>query len=95
MIGPAEFLTGVVVQPSRLHVAKAQPSRLHEQAGRPRHNVEIVRLGVDRNGVVRSDELDALLDDSRPIQLVAVMMGNNETGVLQPVGASPSCATSS
>ncbi len=46
---------------------------------------EVVRLGVDCNGVVRSDELAARLDDGKSIQLVAVMMGNNETGVLQHV----------
>ena len=44
---------------------------------------QIDRLGVDGNGVVRVDELEGLLcDDTR---LVAVMLGNNETGAIQPV----------
>jgi cysteine desulfurase len=41
------------------------------------------RLGVDRNGVVRVDELARLI---RPeTRLVAVMLANNETGVVQPI----------
>jgi cysteine desulfurase len=41
------------------------------------------RLPVDRNGVVDLDRLDDLI---RPdTRLVSVMLGNNETGVLQPV----------
>jgi cysteine desulfurase len=42
------------------------------------------RLGVDQRGVVRADDLPGLLrGDTR---LVAVILGHNETGVLQPVG---------
>ncbi|MGB6043088.1 MAG: cysteine desulfurase family protein [Pirellulales bacterium] len=44
---------------------------------------DLVRLPVDANGVVQPDALDDLLTpDTR---LVSVMLGNNETGVLQPV----------
>jgi cysteine desulfurase len=42
------------------------------------------RLGVDRRGVVRVEQLPGLLrSDTR---LVALILGHNETGVLQPVG---------
>jgi cysteine desulfurase len=47
---------------------------------------EVVRLGVDGNGTVRLDELAAILNGGKPIQLVAIMLGNNETGVVQPIG---------
>ncbi len=48
-----------------------------------RRGWQIDRLGVDRKGVVRVDELSRLL---RPeTRLVAAMLANNETGVLQPV----------
>jgi cysteine desulfurase len=41
------------------------------------------RLGVDRDGVIRAAELAALI---RPeTKLVAAMLANNETGVIQPV----------
>ncbi|HUS38274.1 MAG TPA: cysteine desulfurase family protein [Pirellulales bacterium] len=44
---------------------------------------DLVRLPVDAHGVVQPDALDDLLTpDTR---LVSVMLGNNETGVLQPV----------
>lgn len=44
---------------------------------------QIDRLGVDSQGVIRVDQIAGLL---RPeTRLVAVMLGQNETGVLQPV----------
>jgi cysteine desulfurase len=48
------------------------------------HRGDVVdRLGVDQNGVVRVDQLVELI---RPeTSLVAVMLANNETGVIQPV----------
>ncbi len=53
------------------------------------HGTHVARLGVDRLGVTRATELDPLLSASleagHPPQLVSVMLGNNETGVLQPV----------
>jgi cysteine desulfurase len=49
-----------------------------------RRGWQVDRLGVDARGVVRSEELRRLL---RPeTRLVAAMLGQNETGVLQPVG---------
>jgi cysteine desulfurase len=41
-------------------------------------------LGVDRNGVIRLDELRKLLAEGPPA-LVSVMLANNETGALQPI----------
>lgn len=44
---------------------------------------QVDRLGVDRDGVIRVDELRRML---RPeTRLVAAMLANNETGVIQPV----------
>ncbi|MGL4511927.1 MAG: cysteine desulfurase family protein [Lacipirellulaceae bacterium] len=43
------------------------------------------RLPVDRDGVARLDELERLLSPTPRPALVSLMLGNNETGVLQPV----------
>ncbi|QDU78299.1 Cysteine desulfurase [Bremerella volcania] len=40
-------------------------------------------LPVDGNGVVQFDQLDQWLTE--PTRMVSVMLGNNETGVLQPI----------
>ncbi len=40
-------------------------------------------LGVDEQGIVRLNELEALL--RQPTHGVSVMLANHETGVLQPV----------
>lgn len=48
-----------------------------------RRGWQIHRLKVDAHGIVRLEHLDELLAD-RPC-FVSVMLGNNETGVLQPV----------
>lgn len=45
-------------------------------------NIQV--LGVDRDGVIRLDELRKLLAEGPPA-LVSVMLANNETGALQPV----------
>jgi cysteine desulfurase len=52
-----------------------------EQLERLGHRV--IRLPVDCNGAVRVERLKSALSDD--IKLVSVMLGNNETGVLQPV----------
>jgi len=44
------------------------------------------RVPVDGNGIVDLDALTALLDADRRPALVSVMLANNETGVIQPVG---------
>ena len=49
---------------------------------------QITKFGVDKNGVVDLEELEnvlALHDHSLGAPLVAVMLANNETGVIQPV----------
>lgn len=50
-----------------------------------REGFRVDRLGVDWSGVVRLDELADLLADDAPIGVVSVMLGNNETGALQPL----------
>lgn len=45
---------------------------------------DIQVLGVDRDGVVRPDDLRTLLTNGEPA-LVSVMLANNETGALQPI----------
>ena len=50
---------------------------------------QIDELSVDRHGVVRLEHLDELLATDSPAgppRLVSVMLANNETGVIQPVG---------
>lgn len=74
------------VRMSRLYVCAADhPCVL----GGGRFPVErVTRIGVDRKGVLRLDELTAALaahDRSEGLPLVAVHMANNETGVVQPV----------
>jgi cysteine desulfurase len=44
---------------------------------------EIVRLAVDRQGIVDPRELEPLINDQT--RVVSVMLGNNETGAIQPV----------
>lgn len=45
---------------------------------------DAVRIPVNADGIVDLAALDALLEERRPA-LVAVMLANNETGVIQPV----------
>ena len=45
---------------------------------------DVTRLPVGRDGLVSLDDVKAALDDS--VALVAVMLVNNEIGVIQPVG---------
>jgi cysteine desulfurase len=47
------------------------------------HGFVVERLGVDRRGVIRAADLPALLQPET--RLVAAMLANNETGVIQPV----------
>jgi cysteine desulfurase len=46
---------------------------------------EAVRIAVDRQGVIDLGKLAEQLETARPA-LVSVMLANNETGVLQPIG---------
>jgi cysteine desulfurase len=45
---------------------------------------EVVCAPTDRNGILRRDTLDTLIDES--VALVSVQWANNETGAVQPVG---------
>ncbi|TWT46866.1 cysteine desulfurase family protein [Botrimarina hoheduenensis] len=51
-----------------------------------REGYRIERIGVNAHGVVQLDELDRLLAEVPNVRLVSVMLANNETGVIQPVG---------
>ncbi|MGI8704709.1 MAG: cysteine desulfurase family protein [Sphingomicrobium sp.] len=48
------------------------------------HGAEVTCLPVDDDGLVSLDDVKAALDES--VELVAVMLVNNEIGVIQPVG---------
>ena len=48
-----------------------------------RRGRRVTRLSVTPDGLIRTTELPALL--AQPTSLVSLMLGNNETGVLQPV----------
>ena len=60
------------------HPSISQPADQLMAAGR-----KVVRLAVDSSGVVDLDQLRQLVQ--KPTRLVSVMLGNNETGVIQPV----------
>lgn len=67
----------IVVSPIE-HPSISETAKHLERAG-----VEVRRLPVDREGVVQVEKLDGWLDERT--RLVSVMLGNHETGVLQPV----------
>ncbi len=70
--------------PTRLIVSAIEhPSITRSAAELARTGVDVQHLGVDANGLVRLDELAELLTPNT--RLVSVMLGNNETGVLQPL----------
>jgi cysteine desulfurase len=74
-----------IVTTSIEHPSVAEPLRELERRG-----CEVTRVAPARSGRVDAAAvLDAVRDDTR---LVAVMMANNETGVVQPVGEiGPAC----
>jgi len=62
----------------------------HPATARPvdslaRQGWDVVRVGVDGDGRTRLDEIAAAITEATA--LVTVMHANNETGVLQPIGA--------
>lgn len=71
--GDANIVVSPIEHPSVLETA--------QQMGR--FGVEVRRLPVDCSGVVRVDQLRDLIDDRT--RVVSVMLGNHETGVLQPI----------
>ena len=68
------------------HPSVSEPASQLESQG-----WEVDRIGIDRNGVLLLDELaNALRPETR---LVSLMLGNNETGVMQPISeAAALCA---
>lgn len=60
------------------HPATANPCRWLE-----RHGYRVSRIGVDADGRVRVDEVEAALEANTAI--LTVMHANNETGVVQPI----------
>jgi cysteine desulfurase len=70
---PGEIVVSAVEHPSVLAAADASRRAKHKA----------IRLAVDSNGVVLLTELEKLLNAS--VKLVSVMVGNHETGVLQPL----------
>lgn len=71
---------GTLIVSSIEHPSVAETA---EQMQREGYRVE--RLRVDGRGVASTDHLEELLASCPDVRLVAVMLGNNETGVLQPV----------
>jgi cysteine desulfurase len=70
---PGRVLISAIEHPSIVGPAE-QLSRL---------GFDVQRIRVSRDGVVQIDHLRELLD--KDTRLVSVMLGNNETGVLQPI----------
>ena len=76
---PAEDMHGACAIVS----AVEHPSVIAPAEHLARHGLKVHRLAVDRTGVVSMAALDEVLDE-RP-RFCAVMLANNETGVLQPI----------
>jgi cysteine desulfurase len=79
-------IRGTTVHSSRRGVVTSAVE--HPATGRPvswleRQGWDVVRVGVDAGGCVRTDELDAAITTTTA--LVTIMHSNNETGTLQPV----------
>ena len=75
LVGPPP---GRVIVSAIEHPSVQEPADELEQSG-----YEVIRLGVDTSGVVCYQQLAELLTPET--RLVSIMLGNNETGVLQPV----------
>jgi cysteine desulfurase len=72
--------------PGRLIVSAIEhPSVADTASALERRGWRVDRLGVEPSGVARLDELERLLAKAPKPAVVSLMLGNNETGVLQPV----------
>jgi cysteine desulfurase len=74
------------VRMSRLYVCEADHPCVLNGGRFPA--AQVTRIGVDANGVVRLDALEAALaahDKADGLPLMAIHAANNETGVIQPV----------
>lgn len=79
ILGTLAELPGALAISAIEHPAVFNLANKLENSGR-----EVIRLGVDFNGIVDTVELESLLS-SHQLALVSVMTANNETGVIQPV----------
>ncbi|HTU26048.1 MAG TPA: cysteine desulfurase family protein, partial [Pirellulales bacterium] len=70
---PGEVITSAIEHPS----VQGPLARLESQGW------VVHRVGVTRDGAVRAGDVEPLINDRT--RLITVMLGNNETGVLQPV----------
>ncbi len=71
---PAHLITAVTEHHAVLHAAEALERR----------GVEVTYLRPDRNGLLSPTDLDAAIRTHT--RLVSLMLANNETGVVQPIG---------
>jgi cysteine desulfurase len=78
VLGLAGRPPGRIILSSIEHPSVSGPAEHLRQLG-----FEVLHLPVSREGVVAVQRLSELLTE--PTRLVSVMLGNNETGVLQPV----------
>jgi len=78
--------------PGRLAISAIEHPSVAEPANQLESSCwQVDRIGVDSNGVMLLDELEQVLQPMT--RLVSLMLGNNETGVLQPLAeASTLCA---
>lgn len=56
---------------------------LHSCKSLEKEGYRVTYIGVDENGMVKLDELEAAIDDDTA--LVSVMLANNEIGTIQPI----------
>jgi cysteine desulfurase len=84
ILGLAEAAGGA--SPGRLIVSAIEhPSVAESASALEQRGWRVDRLGVDPTGAVRLEELERLLATPPRPAVVSLMLGNNETGVLQPV----------
>jgi cysteine desulfurase len=82
---PTDFCAGRMIISAIEHPSVSRPAEVLAHRG-----WRLDRLGVSVNGVVRRDEFATMLADSASslgrIGVASVMLANNETGIIQPVG---------
>lgn len=80
----AEPIAGIDTQPPHLIISTIEHPSIRVLAGElKRRGWHVDYLGVDTNGSIQTDDLRSLL--RRETRVVAAILGQNETGVLQPV----------
>jgi len=85
ILGLADAAAAVHATPHEAIISSIEhPSVVGPADELARRGWHVHRLNVDQNGVVQVDHLRELLNERT--RLVSVMLANNETGVLQPVG---------